>query len=140
MKRSQVHRNVAAILDHNGLPHSPEDEGFAVRFSSALLHVGLSRIGAQVIITLRAPVLREVPHQRRAELLDVLNGLNRETHFGKWAFYDGERLVALEYDLLGDYLQEDELMTAIAALARVADQQDDLLQQRFGGHRAYEQD
>ncbi len=44
----------------------------------------------------------------------------------------------LEYDMIADHMQEEELMTALAMLARLADQQDDRLQQRFGGLRAFE--
>jgi hypothetical protein len=140
MNESQVRRNVVAILDHNGLPHSDDDNGYAVRFSSALLRVGFSSIGTQVVITLGATVLRGVQVADRIGLLNRLNDLNQETHFGKWVFYDDETAIAVEYDLLGDHLQEDELMTAIAALARVADREDDLLKDVFGGLRAFEQD
>jgi hypothetical protein len=52
--------------------------------------------------------------------------------------YDSERVVSLEYDLLGDHLQEDELMTALALIAREADHHDDVLQQKFGGRKAFE--
>ncbi len=48
--------------------------------------------------------------------------------------------ILVEYDLLGDHLQEDELMTALATIARLADRQDDVLQLRFGGARAFERE
>ena len=140
MSRRGVQRQVAAILESNGLRCSREAEGFVLRFSSAVLHVGFAEIGRQVIIELRSTVLSDVPvtDGRAATVLHKLNELNARSHFGKWVLYDEEQLVVLEYDLLGDHLQEPEFMTALATLARLADQHDDLLQQSLGGRRAVE--
>lgn len=127
-----------AILDSNGLRWSDRDGGLAMRFSSAMVWLSFIEVGRQTVITMRAPLLRQVPAESQGvTLLARLNELNCRSHFGKWALYpDG--LVALEYDLLGDDLQEDELMTAVTMLARLADQQDDLLQDAFGGLRSFE--
>ena len=139
MKQNEIRQQIAAILEHNRLLYSTTGDSFVLRFSSALVHLRLEAIGTQCVLALRSPVLRGMPTGHRGELLDALNELNRATHFGKWALYDEEDLVSLEYDLLADQLQEVELMTAIATLARLADQQDDVLQRRFGGLRAKDQ-
>jgi hypothetical protein len=134
-----IRRQVLAILESNGLSCSEVDGGYAMRFSSAVLLLGFTTVGRQTVITLRAPVLRDIPLASGASaLLARLNELNCASHFGKWGFYESERLVVLEYDLLGDHLQENELMTALTTLARLADQQDDLLQREFGGRRSFE--
>lgn len=134
-----IKRQVRAILESNGLRWSEEDGGYTLRFASAALLLGFASVGQQTVIALRAPVLRDVPIASGSNgLLARLNELNCESHFGKWAFYGNERLVVLEYDLLGDHLQENELMTALTTLARLADQQDDLLQREFGGLRSFE--
>jgi len=136
---AEIRQRSLAILDSNGLTWTEQDGYFSLRFASAQLNLGFATLGEQTVITLRAPVLREVPVEPQAEaILATLNRLNRESHFGKWALYDEERVIALEYDLLGDHLQEDELMTALTMLARLADQQDDLLQRQFGGSRSFE--
>ena len=136
---AEIRQRSLAILDSNGLTWTERDGYFSLRFASAQLNLGFATLGEQTVITLRAPVLREVPVDSQTEaILATLNRLNRESHFGKWALYDAERVIALEYDLLGDHLQENELMTALTMLARLADQQDDLLQQQFGGSRAFE--
>jgi Putative bacterial sensory transduction regulator len=136
---TKIHRQCLAILDSNGLSWTQRGSDYSLRFSSAQLNIGLASIGEQNLLTLRAPVLREVPIESQSDaILAALNCLNCESHFGKWALYEAERVIALEYDLLGDHLQENELMTALATLARLADQQDDLLQQQFGGLRAFE--
>ncbi len=134
-----IKRQVQAILESNGLRWSEEDGGYTLRFASAALLLGFTSVGHQTVIALRAPVLRDVPIATGSTaLLARLNELNCGSHFGKWAFYGNERLVVLEYDLLGDHLQENELMTALTTLARLADQQDDLLQREFGGLRSFE--
>lgn len=133
-----VRRQVLAILESNGLRWSEADGGYAMRFSSAMVLLGFTAVGQQTVITLRAPVLRDVPlDSGPTALLTRLNELNCASHFGKWAFYGDDRLVVLEYDLLGDHLQENELMTALTTLARLADQQDDVLQREFGGEKSF---
>lgn len=135
----KIRQQSLAILDSNGLTWTEGDGYYSLRFASAQLNLGFSTLGEQTIVTLRAPVLREVQIESGADaILRALNRLNCESHFGKWALYEEERVIGLEYDLLGDHLQENELMTALTMLARLADQQDDVLQQQFGGSRAFE--
>lgn len=140
MTVARVQKLVAAILENNGLRYSFTDGEYELRFSSALVHVAFGTSGRQVLIHLRSPVLQEVPAiaQANADLLHALNSMNAACYFGKWVLYETECVVNLEHDLLGDHLQEDELMTALALVAREADHHDDVLQQRFGGHRAFE--
>lgn len=139
MSDPRVQRQSLAILESNGLRWSEHPEGYSLRFASAQLLLGFAPLGMQTLVTLRAPVLRNVPLEAEDGAIHAaLNDLNCASHFGKWAFYSEERLIALEYDLLGDHLQENELMTALTSLARLADQQDDVLQRRFGGERSFE--
>ncbi|OBG78136.1 hypothetical protein A5700_17600 [Mycobacterium sp. E1214] len=67
-----------------------------------------------------------------------MNALNMTSKFCRWVYYEDSKTISVEYVLLGDHLQENELMTALAALARRADYHDDLLQQKLGGKRAFE--
>jgi hypothetical protein len=141
VSNARVRQQSLAILESNGLSWSEHGDRCSLRFASAQILLGFVPVGAQTVVTLRAPVLRNLPlGAERAEIHAVLNDLNCASRFGKWAFYADERLIALEYDLLGDHLQEDELMTALTNLARFADQQDDVLQRRFGGDRSFEAD
>jgi hypothetical protein len=103
--------------------------------------IRLEPLGEQTLVTLRAPVLSEIDSSVRGHgpILEALNERNSSSHFGKWVFYGETGVVALEYDLLGNHLQDDELMTAIAILARAADREDDELQRELGtGRRAFE--
>lgn len=47
----------------------------------------------------------------------------------------GKLFLVMTHTLLGDYLDEGELSTAMYAVLRVADELDDELQKRFGGKR-----
>jgi hypothetical protein len=129
-------RQVRAILEANELAASDTATGVALRFDSAIVSIAVSEFGSQRLIQIRANVLSAVPKENAGLILHEINRLNCESVFGKWSFYPNERVVALEYDLLGDFLQEAELMTALQMTARLADHYDDQLQQRFGGLRA----
>src|SRR4051794_16149848 len=101
MKENEVGQQIAAILEHNGIPYSKGESGFILRFSSAVIHLNLEALGTQCVLTLRSPVLRGVPPEHRVPLLNAINLLNCDSLFGKWALYDKEHLmVSLEYDLL----------------------------------------
>jgi hypothetical protein len=136
MKR-RFQRQIEGILEGNGFKWLESEDGVVLRFSSALVHIGVFEWGNQTLIRFRSDVLRNV----RADDLDILesvNTLNCETSFGRWAYYGDEETIALEYDLLADHLQEAELMTALASVARLADRHDDRLQGDLGGDRAFE--
>src|SRR4051812_40985083 len=115
MNLRRINQQIRAILETNGLRWTQHEDDYALRFSSALVLVGLSRMGEQVLITLRAPVLQDLKLDADSEgaLLRELNLRNCASHFGKWAFFDDAHEVGLEYDLLGDHLQEEEFMTAL---------------------------
>ncbi len=111
--------------------------GIFLRFSSAGVSIELTNWGSQTLIQISSQVLAEVGGETDIVLGEV-NRLNEESQFGRWVFYVKSRAIAVEYDLLGDHLQENELMTALAALARAADYHDDHLQKQVGGRRAFE--
>lgn len=95
--------------------------------------------GTQTLIELRSAVLSDVDVDvpGRENVLSEINIRNAASHIGKWVLYERTGVIAVEYDLLGDHLQEDELLTAVTAVARLADQGDDQLQRSLGtGRRA----
>jgi hypothetical protein len=138
MTRANVYQQVAAILETNSLDWTKTDNGgMYLRFASAGVLIELSDWGAQTLIEIQSKVLTELdaPSKR---VLKAVNRLNMKSRFGRWVYYKHLRTIAVEYALLGDHLQEDELMTALAALARKADHHDDRLQRLLGGERAFE--
>lgn len=139
MDQGRLMRQIESILRRNGLAFTAAGAEFRLRFSSALLIVGVRTLGAQALVTIRSPVLRSIdPDAERAEVLERINDLNVHSHFGKWAFYSEQQMIGLEYDLLGDDLQDEELLTALTTIARSADHADDMLQEEFAGLRAFE--
>lgn len=135
MSTESLARKLRAFLAANHLDWSEVDGVYAIRFASAIVGIHLAPWGEQVLIQLRAHVLTE-PESPPDRIVQRMNALNRETLFGRWVWYEEDRLIVLEYDLLGDHLQEPELMTALASVARLADRHDDLLKSQFGGRRA----
>jgi hypothetical protein len=51
---------------------------------------------------------------------------------------DDGLMIMLSHALLGDYLDEKELLTAVGGMLGTADDLDDELQTQFGGHRFHE--
>lgn len=131
---------VAEILTANHLPFESDEYGLSLRFDSCLVRVKFETHGEQVIVELRSRLLRDI-HDAAAkepQILTSLNELNERNRFVKWVFNRQESAIVLEYDLLGDHLQEAEVMTALAIVARLADGTDDRLQAQFGGRKAFE--
>jgi hypothetical protein len=53
--------------------------------------------------------------------------------FGHFAFHEKESQVWFGHALLGDFLDAEELVTALSTVARTANKYDDLIKVRFGG-------
>ncbi|MBD3923296.1 hypothetical protein IEZ26_01575 [Nocardioides cavernae] len=123
-----------SILEGNGLSWTGAADALTFRFSSALVSVSFRSWGSQSLIEIRSDVLRHVEAED-GRVLTRLNELNCREVFGRWAYYSRERVIALEYDMLGDHLQEPELMAAFTSMAQLADYHDDLLQAELGGSR-----
>lgn len=138
MAQRRVRKQVAAILEANSLTWSETSTGgMYLRFSSAGVVIDVGTWGSQTLIQISSNVLSSV-EAKTPRVLKEVNRLNSAAHFGRWVYYKESRTVAIEYDLLGDHLQENELMTGLAALARAADYNDDHLKQMLGGLRAFE--
>lgn len=138
MSRQQVFRQIAAILEANSLSWSETASGgMYLRFASAGVAIDLASRGTQTLIEISSDVLRGVEAEVQSVLTEV-NSLNKTTNFGRWVYYEDSQTISVEYDLLGDHLQENELMTGLASVARRADYHDDMLQRKLGGLRAFE--
>lgn len=69
------------------------------------------------------------------ELSEFIATENDGLLFGKLSLDTARPSVRLEHVLLGDYLNFDELIVAVACVAHEADRYDDLIVARFGGRR-----
>ena len=138
MSRQGVRQQVKAFLEANSLPWSETSTGgIYLRFASAAVVLEFVDWGVQTLIEIGSHVLVGVDGKPK-RILRELNRLNKTSNFGRWVYYEESQTISVEYDLLGDHLQEDELMTGLAALARLADHHDDVLQRKLGGSRAFE--
>ena len=138
MSRRKVYKQICGILEANSLTWTETPSGgLFLRFSSAGVAIELTDWGSQTLIQISSNVLAEIDSATKGVLKEV-NRLNMAAQFGRWVYYRPSRTIAVEYDLLGDHLQENELMTGLAALARAADHHDDRLQDLLGGQRTFE--
>lgn len=138
MSRQRIYKQVCGILEANDLTwNETPNGGFFLRFSSAGVVIDLLPWGTQTVIHFSSNVLSDV-EESADRVLEEVNRLNKESQFARWVYYDDSRVIALEYDLLGDHLQENELMTALNSLARQADFHDDQLQKKMRGRRTFE--
>jgi hypothetical protein len=84
-------------------------------------------------IVVASPLLSGV--EATPELAAELHAIMAREPLGRFALSLEHGEVWAEHAVLGDDLDADELHTAIDAVARVADAEDDRLQARFGGRR-----
>ena len=91
-------------------------------------------------MSLYSPILQEVDDaDGRENILEALNDLNAASRFGRFVYYPELRVIALEYDLLGDDLQEAELMNAIGLVCETANAQDEELKLVLGTGMSYQE-
>src|SRR4051812_27329948 len=110
---------------------------FAIPHGSAEIVIEFDDLAGGNVIQVSAIVLDEIELAPEAEegALRAVNDRNRSLRFGKFVLHEGARKITLEYDLLADFLQPEELMNAVSAVAQMADEHDDLLGSELGSGR-----
>src|SRR4051812_4386998 len=110
---------------------------FAIPYGSAEIVVEFDNLAGGNVIRVSAVVLDELELAPGAEkgALRAVNDRNRSLRFGKFVLHEDARAISLEYDLLADFLQPEELMNAVSAVAQMADEHDDLLGSELGSGR-----
>lgn len=92
----------------------------------------------QTLVQLSAPILWEVPPS--PGLFEWIAKEGSTYFFGHVSAHDdsdapGKLFLRMSHTLLGDYLDEEELNSALYAVLGTADKLDDELKQKFGGKR-----
>jgi hypothetical protein len=92
----------------------------------------------QTLVRISAPILYNVKPSN--ELYQYLLREAPEKWFGKYIILDdqdnpGMVVVSVVHTLLGDFLDEGELGAGMYGVLYAADEQDDIMQKRFGGKR-----
>ncbi len=131
-KVEEVQQRVVEILAASGYPHAVDGARVRVERGSSAVFISAHEWQERyVMIELLSPVLSGVAVSEG--LMQKLNALNEKLYFGKVYWRDGE--VWLAHNLLGDHLDNAELIASVGMIAVVADRIDDELQKRFGGRR-----
>jgi Putative bacterial sensory transduction regulator len=115
------------------------EDRLSVDYGSARLVILVRATGESAVMRVSACVLDEVrvSDEEEFRLLRSLNERNRILPYGKFFFDGASGEVHVEYELLGDDLQESEFVNALRMVARLADDNDDVLLAELGhGRRA----
>ncbi len=126
---------VAGILVRHDIKYATREDGaeYLARFGSAGVYVGFADLGTGTPVIVRAPIVQdlELDDAARQRLLERLNEHNATGFYARLYLHDN--VVQVECDLLGEALQGAELMSALSAVASLADDLDDQLTAEFGG-------
>ena len=149
----EVRDQIQEVVEANGLPNGViEADGVLMVAApgvgdtdrSALVGVRCTSVnGDSVLVFISSPVLSELPvddEEVVVKAMILMNFLNKNAPIGRWVFYDDERQISLEYEMLGDELSGPEIIAAITSIGQLADEQDDFLKEELGGERALEPD
>jgi hypothetical protein len=133
---------VAGILHRNGVEFDTRADGtqYRILLDSSATFVSFSDFGGHRVVSLYSPILQEVDEAGGVgPILEALNDLNAASRFGRFVYYPELRVIALEYDLLGDDLQEGELMNAVGLVSETANTQDEELKLVLGTGMSYQE-
>jgi hypothetical protein len=135
--REKIERCLKEILSG----YEVRGELYAVRQGSSVTFIRPFdwREGA-TLVRLYSPVLEKVTKAGNERMFEEFSVLNDRFIFGKlyWTGTNEDKSIGsiyLEHMLLGEYLDADELKTALFATALTADEIDDELKAKFGGER-----
>lgn len=128
---------VAGILVREGLQFGTHCSGDSYRliFGRDAVFVHFVSSGEHVRVAVTAPVLQHIEDDGPGACVATsrLNELNLEHRFVKWTYESG--LLLATVDLLGDHLHSAELLNAVYALAALAEEVGDELEDETGGWR-----
>jgi hypothetical protein len=132
---SDLDETVRMVLQQRAIEHYLGPTGVVtIPYGSAEIRVETRVAAGQSIVSVTADVLSEIGTDEQLELpvLRAMNERNRSAPFGRFS-YDLERgTIVAEYEILAGSMQDEELMNAVTAVARLADDHDDVLQSELG--------
>jgi hypothetical protein len=124
----------AAVSQLTSHPVQRDDDGdLGIRVGSTMLFVR-TMAWEPPGVRIFAPLL--LGAEVSEELLDVLNEINKQLVFGRVVLHESE--ITLSAELTGLFLSREGLIEVCVYLAKAANHFDDLLQQRFGGSRLFD--
>lgn len=128
------------LIDRFGSADMVDTNRFRTQYESALGFVDVQAWGEDsTVVKVWSPMLRSVPLTPEVFKWVATDGQNHWfAHARIIASGDDptEGMIAWEYDILGDFLDPDELKFVMVAVVAGANEFDDELQDRFGGLKA----
>lgn len=126
---------VESYLREKGLSYEVRPDGnLWLRQGSTLVVINIADWGERTLVRLAAPVALNIT-QVTPELTRFLAEKNHQLLFGKFSLDTQGNGVWYEHVLLGDYLDAEELVVAVAAIALTADELDEEVARLSGGKR-----
>jgi len=133
----QLANRVERYLDHIVSHYDKGDGYYRFRYESTALIVVPLQWGEQhTMVRIAAGVLLEIDPSPL--LWETIARTNKDYLIGKLCYWPEDRSLLYEYFMLGDYLDEEELLTALTMVAYTADHLDDELQKILGGRRIFD--
>jgi T3SS (YopN, CesT) and YbjN peptide-binding chaperone 1 len=120
-------------LDESSLKYLRDtDEHFVLPFDQIMVHVFPNQWGEDQTVVLVAAVTNQ-GMRIDADLHEFICVQNANILFGKLCLYKELQQVRFEHALLGDFLNRDELTTAVKVVAASAIAFEPQIKQRWGG-------
>tara|TARA_X000001036_G_C20500203_1_gene733542 strand:- start:304 stop:738 length:435 start_codon:yes stop_codon:yes gene_type:complete len=138
-----VSNKVQRILSQNFQTELGSDGDWVIRLDSTYVRIRCHEWGPDsesVIISVNSLIIHSVPLTSELAMEVAQQGYV----FGTLRLLvdpesEANSMVVFEYALLGDYLDEDELVRAVVAIGATADDIDDEWQKKHGGKRTIDQ-
>jgi hypothetical protein len=137
-----VNAKVQQYLTQNfGNVNIDKDGDFSLRYGSARVFVSTTTADDADFTWVRLNVLVLTEVKETPEVLEYIALHANDYIFGHLSAYRNEDGLGifLSHTLLGDYLDEQELVRAVGAVLGSAEDLDDELQAKFGGKRFHEE-
>lgn len=132
----ETRMKVQRILSSNGTVEL-SGENLFVKMGSTVARITVIDWGdGNTLVKIDAPILFDVPVTD--ELYKYVAQNSNKRFFGALGLVEGDdglAILHMDQTILGDTLDEPELMFAVVLVAQTADKLDDELQSRFGGQR-----
>ena len=137
---SQVQKKVQSILSTQlGSVKVAANGSIHINYESTSIQIVVEQYGdssEETVVEISGYLSFDTPASPK--LYKWINDRNASIKFGTVFHLDaskGETITLLQYSLLGDFLDPEELLNAVRAVVLIADKLDDELIEEFGGKR-----
>lgn len=132
----QVQSKVQSILTTElGSVRVAADGEIKINYESTLVTIAVEDYGNNETIVVITAIVTSGTKETPA-LYKFLNDTNANLRFGSLQYLSGNpSVMILQYTILGDFLDPEELLNAVRAVVLIADKLDDEIVKEFGGKR-----